>query len=501
MQFYEKLVFLMQLTNTSNKVLAQELQVDPSLVSLLRTARRGIPRNRGHVRAIARFMARRCAVEYRRAALAQVIGGVNWALLETPDQVARVLYHWLCDEPEEIGQFMRTIDHLDIHPADGAGAVGERLRKRSNTAYYGSRGKLAATRAFAQQLRDDEAPGTLFIASDNAIDWYSDEQDAIFDFCAEITDYLSRGGKLVQIVPPNEAALDTFAAFAQWLPLFITGQVEAYYYPRMRDQVYRRNLCVLQNKAVVVSTTVGASRESYMTLVTLDPGMVHAYDVEFQDYLRLCLPLLTPRVSQQEQVDCMGRFVAGAGNRVQRVASLSTETTPRGLIRATLSGGPHGELANPFLRAVDAFEHNVAEHSFVDIVCLATAQQVRDGEAPILLSYYQDQPPVCYTPETYVVHLKNILRLMEVYENYHFVPVPLNEENRFTILVQEDHQVILLRLTPSVSIFELNGQAATRLCAEYLCRQADRTGYAGSFREKNAARIRALIRELETPPA
>ena len=49
MQFYEKLTFLMDLTQVSNRMLSQELQVDPSLISRLRRGNRRLPRNREHI--------------------------------------------------------------------------------------------------------------------------------------------------------------------------------------------------------------------------------------------------------------------------------------------------------------------------------------------------------------------------------------------------------------------------------------------------------------------
>ena len=42
--FSEKLSFLMHLSNVSNKTLAAELNVDPSMISLMRTGKRKLPR-------------------------------------------------------------------------------------------------------------------------------------------------------------------------------------------------------------------------------------------------------------------------------------------------------------------------------------------------------------------------------------------------------------------------------------------------------------------------
>lgn len=47
MQFNDKLIFLMNITHTSNKELANNISVDPSLISLLHTGKRKQPQNRG----------------------------------------------------------------------------------------------------------------------------------------------------------------------------------------------------------------------------------------------------------------------------------------------------------------------------------------------------------------------------------------------------------------------------------------------------------------------
>lgn len=55
MQFSDKLNFLMNITQTSNKELAMGISVDRSLISLLRNGKRGIPRNHVHIQNMAFF--------------------------------------------------------------------------------------------------------------------------------------------------------------------------------------------------------------------------------------------------------------------------------------------------------------------------------------------------------------------------------------------------------------------------------------------------------------
>ena len=73
MQFSNKLNFLMNITNTSNKELAEGISVDRSLISLLRSGKRKTPRNHDHIRNMASFFARRCSADFQFHALAEML--------------------------------------------------------------------------------------------------------------------------------------------------------------------------------------------------------------------------------------------------------------------------------------------------------------------------------------------------------------------------------------------------------------------------------------------
>ena len=107
MQFYEKLIFLQNLTQVTNRMLAHEIQVDPSQISRLRTGARGIPRNRDLIKAMSSYFAKRCNTEYQRQALSGMLG-IKQALTLKKDQLSEILYYWLCGESAEVGRFIRT---------------------------------------------------------------------------------------------------------------------------------------------------------------------------------------------------------------------------------------------------------------------------------------------------------------------------------------------------------------------------------------------------------
>ena len=69
MTFSAKLSFLMHITEVSNKELAAELSVDPSLISLMRSGKRKLSRNPEQAKRMAAFFAKRCTAPYQRQAL------------------------------------------------------------------------------------------------------------------------------------------------------------------------------------------------------------------------------------------------------------------------------------------------------------------------------------------------------------------------------------------------------------------------------------------------
>ena len=104
MTFAEKLVFLMQLTSTSNKQLA--VKVDPSLISLLRSARREAPKNPDYMRAMSAYFAKKCGVGYQRIALSEVMGREQIPAEASPASLADMLFLWLTESHDRIGPLL-----------------------------------------------------------------------------------------------------------------------------------------------------------------------------------------------------------------------------------------------------------------------------------------------------------------------------------------------------------------------------------------------------------
>ena len=98
MPFSEKLTFLMHITEVSNKVLAAELSVDPSMISLMRTGKRKLSKNPAQARKMAAFFARRCSAAFQRQALSEMLEQAAISTSMPTEVLAASLESWLQGE-------------------------------------------------------------------------------------------------------------------------------------------------------------------------------------------------------------------------------------------------------------------------------------------------------------------------------------------------------------------------------------------------------------------
>ena len=98
MPFAEKLTFLMHICQTGNKDLAQELGVDPSMVSLMRTGKRRLSKDPAMAEKMGLFFAQRCSAPFQRQALAETLGQLSISPSMPTARLAASLSGWLRGE-------------------------------------------------------------------------------------------------------------------------------------------------------------------------------------------------------------------------------------------------------------------------------------------------------------------------------------------------------------------------------------------------------------------
>ena len=201
----------------------------------------------------------------------------------------------------------------------------------------------------------------------------------------------------------------------------------------------------------------------------------------------------------QKLFQCFMKFLSPQGFRIQKLISLSAVTAPFELVADSIGKREDPEqkrLGELYLQEMKRMEQEQDQYNLIDIVHLASADQVRAGTVPITATCWS-VGALYYTPKTYALHLKKILHILDTHENYHFVPLEGPVEQESSLMVKKNHRALLVHNSEPFTVFEISQPEIVALYREYLLRLAEKVGFTGIYRTKIKSRLRELIQELE----
>ena len=332
MQFCDKLDFLMKISNTANKELAQGIAVDRSLVSLLRTGRRPRPRNLDHIHRIARFLAPRITTDFQRHAVADMLGQISIRSSLPTDMLVDALEKWLIGDQDMVDHF---VDSLTAPPAPTTPPLPQPQQSvsRDTRFFFGNEGRREAMRYMASMLNGLKDPCDILVASDGNMDWLLED----YDFSCEMRDGLvtamDREITLYQILPSMNFINSYIESLRFWLPMYTSGRARVFYYPRLRDNLYRHSSIIVPGHAVNSVSGIGLQSTTQVSMVSGQPELINAYSALFQNHLALCRPAMELHSSMSEYAACYRDYFSRDGAIIQQVSPLPITTMPPELMR------------------------------------------------------------------------------------------------------------------------------------------------------------------------
>ncbi|MGN0968481.1 MAG: hypothetical protein ACI4O3_04350 [Oscillospiraceae bacterium] len=497
MDFAEKLKFLMHITQTSNKELAAALSVDRSFISLMRTGRRGLPKSPELVRQMTVFFAKRTTADFQLHALSEMLGQVAVRSAMPAEALAAYLEKWLLGSTsivEEIAEGIKAVPaKLPEAPAKCPAPVPE----NQATFFYGEEGRREAMRQIMQMLRDIETPASILMVLDDNLEWLLSDYRLSRQIQADLMELTERGFTFYQILPPMNYINRYTESLKFWLPMYATGKMKVYYYPRLRGNLYRHSIITVPDHYVQYSCAIAPGSTSDVTMFSTDPRLVSAFVMQFQEHMSLCRPALNVYRDPNDFFSVFPDMFKQQGELVQMVNPLGALTLPRELLERFIREAEYPAWTRAFQLYLDElphFEKRLEQNLCLDISTLATAEEVRAGKVSVLPSL---PGQLYYTPETYVTHLQNILRLMDRYENYCFLPAPAKEKTDYNLIVNEGGMALLIRSLSPALLLEIRRPEMVIACREHLLRKAEGLGFGKIQREKTRMELKALIRELQ----
>ena len=285
----EKIDFLMTLTATRSSTLARVLNYDPSYISRIRSGKRGIPTHQPCLEPASQYFAKAIKKQHQKSAAANAMQlETDWP--EDEKKAAKQIEAWLKGEPIAEDPLERVTALLRGAKKD---ARQTELHKTSETLlFFGNEGKREGVRFFLEDLVQSGKPCTLLLHSDENIDWLTEDPAFTKVWAGLLVQIAANGGRIRIIHSIGRKLNEMWEAVQKWLPLYMTGAIEPYYYPLLRDGVYLRTTFIAEGRSAFVSNAVQGQKGDPLSFLISDPQAIRALEEEFAAFLALCKPLM-----------------------------------------------------------------------------------------------------------------------------------------------------------------------------------------------------------------
>ena len=312
-----KIDFLMRVTGTSNAQLARALNFDASYISRIRAGKRGLPPELPFIEPAAAFFARNVREGYQAEALAREMGlSGSWPADKA--NAARLIAGWL---EGAAGAGSQDVD------VQSTGSTSALAAGRSSEArlFFGDGGRRAAALAFLAYVADANEPCDLLLQSDEETAWMYEDPAFAAEWAESMAGLAAAGCTFTVVHTVSRGGNEMWEGLRAWLPLYLTGAIRPFYYPRLRDGVRMRSLFVARETCALVSNSVQGMGNGALSILLDDADAASALEREFDAYLALCRPLAqVDRLESRAELEALVEGYRDAGDVVSAEVSGAT---------------------------------------------------------------------------------------------------------------------------------------------------------------------------------
>lgn len=502
MTFGEKLCFLMEITNTSNISLSKETGIHTSAISLYKNGKRKSPRDKEILNTLADFFSTRIQFDYQRNALASASDFSAFGRSMSTEQLSSYILQWFLGHfHEELSLSERFTSKTlsDTIPSQNEYLL-ESIPINTTSALFSIEGKRQAFITFLNYVCDCPEIGNVYIRCEE--DWtniFADE--ALINYVMKlIIKILKKGNHIIHIINQPNYYTSFFDEIYCWIPAYLNGNIDAVYYPKIRDGIFCNSSLVFPGHITAYTSclqSMVADPNSYAILST-EKSLIKAKEIEFLEYFSRCKPLMDIYTSKEEINTCFNRIINEPCSHIQKGLGLPMFSLPDYLILQNSDKSMFSpELLSSFLEDDALEQENIHSYTSIDICPLATADQIMKGIVPVITPMMKNGTPLMYTAKSYADHLRNVVSHMEKFPNYYFVPIPFDRDDSICIIVNNNSEALLIRTNEPSIVFDFTLAPLVTQLHDYLYRIADKISYSDIHRRKIISSLRDLINELD----
>ena len=470
MQFYEKLDFLMNITKTTNSTLSLYISLDASYISRLRRGERRLSKKGTYAKSMAAYFAKHCNDGYQRKALFDILNTVPFSCEDS--KLFDLILEWILNDKERttgpVENFLDGFVNIrakEIAPADDDNVY--EFPSAEVSVYYGVNGKRQAVIHFLSEVIARKKSQTLYLFSDEPADWMISNQEFANKWTSLMSQALVRGNRIKIIHTISRDLEETLNAISQWMPFYMIGAMEPYFYPKKRDGVFKRTLFIAPDTAAVVSSSIGSMYDRAVNLLFRNKPAVDSFMEEYSQYLSLCKPLMRifKANDQGDYLKTLFNFEKEQVDTIIKTESLSFLTMPETLAAGIIQRNDIRKehfLEYHKLRILN-FRRNLQSNSFTEIIQLPETETVKSGKVKIAYSDMLGGGSAYYTAQEYILHLESLVQLLKNYDNFHVCISGSTKEDGYMVYAREALGAIAVKTSAphaAIAISENNMAAA-----------------------------------------
>lgn len=495
--FSEKLNFLMEIADVKNSDLASAVSMDASHISRLRRGNRRLPKNQTYVMAMSRYFAKHINDPFRRRIVADALHfPVEWP--KSTDTVAELICRWLTADDNvhdtKIDRFLFGF----ANSANSGLPASEPSDKsvifeRSEYCYYGTAGKQAAVIRFLTEILNESSPQTLLLFSDEEMSWLYGDPAFSREWARLLKGVLQKGNRIKIIHTLSRDANEMMEAVTKWVPVYMTGAIESYYYPKLRDGLFQRTMFIAPKTAAIVSSSVKQNVSEMLNLYIVVPNGIKALVIEYERYLSLCRPLIDVMntASSERFFRELYDFNSVSAHGIILSAVPSLMTMPENVVNAFAKKAPM--IKKVWEKVSKSFNIMTQSNELFEIIMPPQKEDTESGCVSLPMNDFYFAENLCYTQKQYKEHLINMLKLTKENPNYH-VAVSTNVQRDIMIYAKEDTGVIMAKSCSPTVVFTMREPNITSAFWSFLYDQAS---YMQSSKSTKAANsLESLINTI-----
>lgn len=479
MNFSQKLDYLMNLTKTTNSSLAFYTSLDASYISRLRNGKRQPAKSENYIKKMSEYFEKKCNDNYDKAILINTLC-IDKEEIKKNNPISKHIYKWLLNErnikDEKMEGFSNNFSNYghEKHSKveDEIFYEVENIEKYFTT-YFGREGKRKAVIAFLSLVIESNSPGTILLYSDENMDWLTEDKEFAMKWVKFMVKVISRGNKIIIIHTLSRNLDEMLSAISKWIPLYMTGSIEPYYYPKKRDGIFKRTLFVAKNIAAVTSSSVIDREDDTVNFLFRDKKITNSLSCEFEEYLSFCRPLIkifTQKISK-EYMSALWEFDKEKANAIIKSGTMSISSMSIKLMKKIIerTSDKSNEKSGEFYESsINNMLELLKTNTVFEIVKIPDESEIEEGKFRIALNDGNNKKDFFYSVEEYKEHLRNIIYLMETYDNYNICISCIEDDNKSVIYIKEYIGAIVVKATFPQLYLAVNEGNVTGIIWDYL---------------------------------